>query len=434
MATGWRQIKRERPRLTTKLAHSLPPSDRPTILYDADLTGFGIRVSAASPKNPKGTRTWILEYRPGHGGRRISKRRISLGRLEVLSADAARSMALDHLAELRLRQADPAERIAKARSASTVDQLKEAYFAATNPHRKPTTRKLYDGLWRVHISPFVGSLRPDDITKTRVTDLHLQIGREHPATANRVIVLLSHFFEWCREFGHWDQPANPARGIKKFKLESRRRYLSKDEFVRLGRAISKAEDVGIEWKPDPSRKIKHAPRAENRRVKVSPFAAAALRLLLFTGARLREILHLEWSHVDPERGLLWLPDSKTGAKTIVLGAPAIEVLQELQKIRSKSEGARFVIEGDDPSKPRADLQRPWKLVRDEAQLLDFRLHDLRHSFASVGAASNLGLPVIGTLLGHTDPATTARYAHLSVEPLRAAADGIGLRIKEMMDG
>lgn len=433
MATGWRQIKRERPRLTTKLAVALPPTDRTTILYDPDLVGFGIRVSPASSKNPGGTRTWVLEYRPGHGGRRASKRRISLGRLEVVSADVARAKAQDILADLRINGIDPLEQITKARTAPTVDGLRERYFAATNPHRKESTRRLYDGLWRVHISPRVGSLTLDQLTKIKIADLHLQIGKQHPATANRAVVLLSHFLEWCREFDYLELTSNPARTIKKFKLEGRRRYLSRDEFVRLGRAIAKAEESGIEWQPNPQRKVKHAPRPENRRIMLCPFAAAALRLLIFTGARLREILHLEWSHVDLDRGLLWLPDSKTGAKTIVLGAPAIEVLQSLSKIRSEAKGARFVIEGVDPAKPRADLQRPWKQVRDEAKLVDFRLHDLRHSFASVGAASNLGLPVIGALLGHSDPATTARYAHLAVEPLRAATDGISMQIKEMMD-
>lgn len=433
MATGWRQIKRERPRLTTKLARSLPPTDKTSILYDPELTGFGIRVSPASQKNPSGTRTWVLEYRPGHGGRRASKRRISLGRLEVMNAEIARKKAQDFLAEIRVNGIDPASQIAKSRAAPNVDALRDSYFAATNPHRKESTRLLYDGLWRLHISPSVGSLKLDELTRPKIAELHVQIGGKHPATANRVIILLSHFLEWSRESDHVDFTSNPARGIKKFRLESRRRYLSRDEFVRLGRAITKAEEEGIAWSPDPSRKVKHAPTPKNRLVKICPFSAAALRLLIFTGARLREILHLEWKHVDLERGLLRLPDSKTGAKTIVLGAPAVEVLNSLSDVRSKDAAARFVIEGVDPSKARADLQRPWKLVRDEAKLLDFRLHDLRHSFASVGAASNLGLPILGALLGHSDPATTARYAHLAVEPLRAATDGISLQIKEMMD-
>jgi integrase len=153
-------------------------------------------------------------------------------------------------------------------------------------------------------------------------------------------------------------------------------------------------------------------------------AAAALRLLIFTGARLREVLHLEWSQVDFERGLLLLKDSKTGKKTIVLNAPALEVLTRLSRV------GKFVIAGekaDDPRKelPRADLKRPWKMVTQEAGLTGLRVHDLRHNFAAFGAGGGMGLPIIGKLLGHTQASTTQRYAHLDADPLRRAADAIG---------
>jgi integrase len=412
---------------------SFPLTEKARIVYDPDLKGFGVRVLPPTPKNRNGTKTWIVEYRPGSGGRRVSKRRISLGSVDLIAGDVARTRAQKILAEVRVSGSDPALQIAKARQAAQLDELRERYFRATNPYRKPRTRELYEGLWRIHIGPSIGSTKVDQVNRNRVAELHSQIGTKHPATANRVVLLLSNFFEWAREASLVEFEANPARGIKKFKLSRRERFLSVEEFARLGRAITTAEIDGIPWEPDPAKKIKHAPRAENRRVTISRHSAAALRLLIFTGARLREILHLTWSEVDLDRGLLLLPDSKTGRKTIILPAPALEILRELQDVRSKEEGARFVIEGDDPSKPRADLQRPWKLVRDAAQLEGFRLHDLRHSFASVGAALNLGLPVIGELLGHTDPATTARYAHLAVEPLRAASDGIAKSIKEMMN-
>jgi integrase len=314
-----------------------------------------------------------------------------------------------------------------------MDELSLRYFAATNPLRKVRTRQLYDGLWRLHISPVLGPSKPQAVARWDIAELHRVLGEKHPATANRVVVLLSHFFEWCRENDLVELQRNPARGIKKYEMRGRQRYLSRAEFARLGQAITKAETEGIEWSPNPARKTKHAPKPENRRVNIDAFSAAALRLLIFTGARLREILNLEWRRVDLRRGVLALSDSKTGAKDIILGAPAIEVLEHLASIRSREPKARLVIEGKDASKPRADLQRPWKLVRDEAGLTDFRLHDLRHSFASVAAGSNLGLPVIGALLGHSDPSTTARYAHLAVEPLRAATDGITARIAEMLN-
>lgn len=409
-------------------------TDRPRILYDPDLAGFGVRIMPPSSKNREGTKTWIVEYRPGFGGRRAHKKRVSLGRVDIVSADDARRRARELLADVVSGAVDPATRISRARAAETIVELGPRYFAATNPFRKPRTRDLYDGLWRLHILPSIGHSRISELSKAQLQELHTSIGAKHPATANRVLILLSHFMEWCREADLVEFSSNPARGLRKFPSTKRDRHLSPEEFRRLGLAIKEAETRGIIWNPRPDKEVKHAPRPCNRRVKICPFAAAALRLLIFTGARLREILNLEWSQVDLDRGILQLPDSKTGAKIIVLPAPAIEVLKRLGKRRSKDPKAKFVIEGMDPSKPRPDLQRPWKMVRNEAHLSNFRLHDLRHSFASVGAASNLGLPVIGALLGHSDPSTTARYAHLAIEPLRAASDGISMKIAEMLDG
>ena len=129
-----------------------------------------------------------------------------------------------------------------------------------------------------------------------------------------------------------------------------------------------------------------------------------------------------------ERGLLLLPDSKTGKKTIVLNAPALEVLSSIEK------ASEFVIAGEDPEKPRADLKRPWAIVQKRAELSDVRLHDLRHTFASIGASASLGLPIVGKLLGHTQSATTERYAHLESDPLRRASNSIGEHIAAALKG
>jgi integrase len=168
------------------------------------------------------------------------------------------------------------------------------------------------------------------------------------------------------------------------------------------------------------------PKEENRRVKIDAYAAAALRLLLFTGARLREILHLKWEQVDFERGLLFLADSKTGKKAIVLNAPALAVLNGLERV------GQYVIAGESLEKPRADLKRPWTLIRLRAGLEGLRIHDLRHTYASFGAGGGLGLPIIGKLLGHAQASTTARYAHLDSDPLRRASESIASRISVAM--
>ena len=167
---------------------------------------------------------------------------------------------------------------------------------------------------------------------------------------------------------------------------------------------------------------KHMAKLEKRRTVLGPHAAGALRLLILTGARLREILHLRWEHIDFDRGLLLLPDSKTGRKTIILNAPAMLVLSSIPR------ASEFVIAGDKPDRPRADLHRPWKLVARHAGIGGVRLHDLRHTFASFGAGSGLGLPIIGKLLGHSQASTTQRYAHLDNDPLRRASNSIASTI------
>ncbi|MCH9019104.1 MAG: site-specific integrase [Proteobacteria bacterium] len=161
-----------------------------------------------------------------------------------------------------------------------------------------------------------------------------------------------------------------------------------------------------------------------------PSVIAAIRLLIFTGARLGEILNLQWRDVDIERACLRLPESKTGAKVIHLNAPALEVLNGLER----SEHNPWVITGREPEKPLVNLRKPWHRIRKAAEIEDMRLHDLRHSFASVGVAGGLSLPMIGALLGHAQPATTARYAHLAADPLKQAVDLIGERIAAAMKG
>jgi integrase len=143
---------------------------------------------------------------------------------------------------------------------------------------------------------------------------------------------------------------------------------------------------------------------------------------------LREILHLRWSEVDFERGMLFLPDSKTGRKQVILNAPALAVLDALPR------HGEYVIASTQPDRPRADIKKPWQAVSKAAGLEGLRIHDLRHSFASVGAGGGMGLPIVGKLLGHSNPQTTSRYAHLDNDPLRRASEKIGGTIAAALDG
>ncbi len=147
-----------------------------------------------------------------------------------------------------------------------------------------------------------------------------------------------------------------------------------------------------------------------------------------TGCRLREVLDLKWSYIDFDRGIVFLPDSKTGQKPIILNAPALDVLASISKAGS------YVIPGNDPERPRHDLKKIWSAICRRCDLEGVRIHDLRHTFASVGAGSGMGLPIVGKLLGHTQPSTTARYAHLDADPVRRASELIGNSILADLNG
>jgi integrase len=159
-------------------------------------------------------------------------------------------------------------------------------------------------------------------------------------------------------------------------------------------------------------------------------AVTALRLLLLTGARRSEVLELRWSEVDLERACLRLADSKTGAKVIPLAAPALAVLASAPRFH----GNPYVCWGSRPGKHLVGLQKIWERLRSRAGLEDVRLHDLRHNYASIGVAAGMGLPILGSILGHSSPSTTARYAHLADDPRRAAAEQIAGHIAAALSG
>ena len=186
------------------------------------------------------------------------------------------------------------------------------------------------------------------------------------------------------------------------------RFLSNEELARLGDVLAEAERT----------------RTDN------PSAIAAIRLLLFTGCRRSEILTLKWEHVDFEGQCLRIPESKTGSKTVYLSPPALEVLAGIDR----EERGPYVITGAKPGSHLVNLTKPWQRIRKKAELEGVRIHDLRHSFASMAVAGGLSLPVIGALLGHTQPATTHRYAHLAADPLKQAANLTGNRIAAAMAG
>jgi integrase len=398
-------------KLSKRVVDALPARSAVYIAYDSSLTGFGCRVTPMSAKS------WIVEYRPNFGGRRSSKKRITLGQTSAITANAARHAAQEILARVRLGEDVAAER-AEVRRAPTIAELAQRYMAEEiRPTRKLRTTVLYESYFRLHVLPELGTKRARDVTRGDVAQLHRMIGAKTPAAANRVLTLISGLFSWASKNGEIPEGLVPAKGVTKFREDGRERYLTADELGRLGDALREAETIGLPWEVDETRPTaKHAPKPENRRVRLPPEATAAIRLLLFTGCRLREILHLRWAEVDFDRAMLFLADSKTGRKPVVLSSAALVVLKSLARL------GLYTIPGANPDRPRHDLKKPWAAITRRAGLEGVRLHDLRHSFAAIGAGNGLGLPVIGKLLGHRSVETTARYAHLDPNPLRHAAN------------
>lgn len=385
-------------KITKKLVDSLRPDPAKDYWHwDAELPGFGVRVW------PSGRKVYVAQYRAQ--GR---TRRVSLGTHGAVTPEQARKEALKVLADVA-KGADPAEVRDQGRQAPTMKDLAARYLAEHAQAKKKPASIFRDArLIERFILPALGSKRVEAVSRADVARLHHKIGQETPIQANRTLAVLSKMMTLAVRWGlRNDAEGNPCRHVERFKENKRERYLSAEELARLGAVLAQAETRGQE----------------------NPAAVAALRLLLLTGARLGEILGLRWEWVDLERGCIFLPDSKTGRKAIPLGRHAMELLHGLPR----AAGNPHVFPGLKLGAHLQDLNGPWRRVRAAADLDGVRLHDLRHTWASLGAASGLSLPLIGAVLGHLEPSTTARYSHLANDPLRQAADLVDGKVAEALN-
>jgi integrase len=255
------------------------------------------------------------------------------------------------------------------------------------------------------ISPRLGTFKVGDVKRRDIAELHHDL-REIPYQANRTLGVLSKLFNLAEVWGLRPDGSNPCRHVKKYPERRRERHLSPDEIGQLGQTLSEAERSGSEPQP----------------------VIDAVRLLMLTGARLSEIQTLKWEHIQDR--YIALPDSKTGAKRIPLGKDALQVLSRIKQLPNNP----YVIVGTLPGQHWTDMQRPWRRIRAKAALPNLRIHDLRHTFASIAVGGGESLAIIGRLLGHTQVQTTARYAHLAPDPLHDTADRIAAQISSAMLG
>src|SRR5262252_4914546 len=375
-------------RITADVVNRLQAGER---VSDDKLPGFRVRRQTTSKR--------VYEFNYYINGVR---KQVKIGRHGMVTPDGftcwtpetARREA-KRLAGLVAQGIDPkAER--RGKGPPTVKDLFDRFMTEhVKRLRKENTACAYEWAYEKHLSAPLGHRKVADITRADIEKLQGELLRK-PATANMCLALLSAMFEKADAWGWRPQHSNPCRHVERYKTHSRERVLRADEMARLGPAIAS----------DPDGKL---------------FLVIAL-----TGARVSEITGLKWSYLDLDNGVARLPDSKTGAKTLVLPEPVIEILRDVKGVAS----SEYVF----AQQSKRATSRTWERIRIAAELPDLRIHDLRHNFASWGVNANLGLPIISKLLGHSSAQMTAKYGHVVSDAARLAADTIAGKLSAAMNG
>ena len=366
--------------------------EKDTVFWDNELTGFGIRVY------PSGSKVYVAQTRAWG-----KSKRVMIGRHGVLTAEQARRRAALIIARVKAGEEPIAAPIvSRVDAGPTIADLAARYLEEHVSIRCTlSTARTYRQTVNKHIVPELGELAITAVGRNHILDLHYKL-HATPYMANRVVEVLSRLFSMAETWGLVPEGINPCRLVVKYKKRKRERFLTEAEFRRLGWALTEAASLGM----------------------ISAPAVAAIRLLTLTGCRTGEILTLRWEDVDLAAGELRLADSKMDPRTVLLSPAASRVLANLPRVP----GNPWVIPGRPKGSRIKTLHGPWDIVRTRAGLDGVRLHDLRHSFASRALALGESLPVIGKLLGHSQIQTTARYAHLARDSMKASASRVAASI------
>jgi integrase len=391
--------------------------------------GFGLKVT------PKGKKVFLFQYwSPVIRGQR---RRVTIGTYGRLTVDQARAEAKKLMGRIANGEDPAGERIERRRAGkeATVKLLSDEYLDEIRPKKKPRTIESYTAQLRLYILPALGKKPVAEVTHTDVTRLHSSLSKT-PVTGNRAVALVSAFMGWCERRGYRIRNTNPCYGLEFYPEQSRERFLTVGEIARLSEALIRAETTGLPTapslalKPKSEATRKHRPKSADTPIPANPLAVAAIRFLLLTGWREQEALRLKWSEVDFERGFATLPSTKTGKSHRPLGAPALLLLSELNRVS----GNPYVFPGAVKGESLKEIRRTWYAARHAAELDDVRLHDLRHTVASFAVAAGHSLFLTGKLLGHSDPSSTLKYSHLADDARRATADAVSGAIADALRG
>ena len=360
--------------------------EKDTMFWDSELAGFGVRVY------PSGMKVYIAQTR----ARGKAAQRVTVGEHGVITPEEARRRAGLILLRIKAgREPVPEPLAATLAGGPTVADLARHYLEDHVAVRcKAKTEADYRQAIAKHIAPALGRQPALAVDHARVTELHHAL-RDTPAMANRVVDTLSRIYNAAEDKGRIPEGSNPCRLVVRNREQKRERFLTPDELKRLGRVLEDADRGG----------------------QVSVYSVAAIRLLILTGCRKREILHLRWEQVDLDAGELRLPDTKTGPRTVLLSPVAVRVLERVPRLP----GSPWAIPGKVEGRPMRNIDETWWAVCKAAGIEDIRIHDCRHSFASRALALGVSLPMIGRLLGHSEVQTTERYAHLASDWLKESA-------------
>ena len=399
-------------KITKRVVEAARPTGKRLFIWDTEVTGFGLMVT------PSGSKSYVFQYRLPGRGRRATAKRLTLGKHGDLTPDEARRFAADHLLAVK-GGGDPVSDRRPGES-RTVEDLARRFLADYLPNKKkpprPKTIDYYDDIFRCHVTPTLGSVPVEEITRQDIEGLH-QALRNKPYMANRVVTVLGQAFDYAEILGWRTQGSNPTRHVERYR-ELRRGakkevMLTPEQMKNLLDAINKEEEAGGD-----------------------ATSCAAIRVAFWTGWRISEVLRLEWGNVDLKTGSTKLLLTKTaGEEYRQMPSEALEVVKQQQRVA----GCPYVFPGRYLKGHLTTVKGPWLRIRKRAKLdnLDglgaLRLHDLRHNVVSWDVSRGVPLEIAGKNVGHRSRDATEVYAHFAPDALKKAADERARAMREAVE-